>query len=417
VPFAASAPGSTRRLAGWFNEKGATGGRGFVIDMQSKRTNRTRPFVLMALWLGWAGSAAALDHVTLRREGKEIHVDGRLLVTAQDGGLLVLSPDGVLWAITPEQQVKHTADQVPFKPFSAEEMSKRLLAELPGGFDVRQTAHYLICYNTSRSYAQWCGGLFERLYRAFNNYWTRKGFDLSEPEFPLVAIVFADRDSYLKFSRPELGGAGPLINAYFSLRTNRMAMYDLTGIEAPGRNGNRAGSTTQINQILARPGAAQAVSAIVHEATHQIAFNCGLHTRYSDCPVWFSEGIAVYFETPDLRSAKGWRSIGTLNRLRLVQFRQYLKNRPANSLQTLLADDKRFHNTKQALDAYAETWSLTYYLIRRRPEQYITYLKMLSEKKPLLYDGPETRLEEFKRVFGDLESLDAEFLRYMRRVR
>ena len=27
---------------------------------------------------------------------------------------------------------------------------------------------------------------------AFTNYWTRKGFELAEPEFPLVAVVFAD---------------------------------------------------------------------------------------------------------------------------------------------------------------------------------------------------------------------------------
>ena len=57
---------------------------------------------------------------------------------------------------------------------------------------------------------------------------------------------------------------------------------------------------------MAQPEALRTVSTIVHEATHQIAFNCGLHTRLSDCPRWFSEGIAMYFETPDLRSAKGW---------------------------------------------------------------------------------------------------------------
>ena len=42
---------------------------------------------------------------------------------------------------------------------------------------------------------------------AFTNDWARKGFELSEPEFPLVAVVFADRRSYEKFARPELGEA------------------------------------------------------------------------------------------------------------------------------------------------------------------------------------------------------------------
>ncbi len=372
--------------------------------------------ILLALCLGWTGSALCLDHVTLHRDGRDIHVDGRLLVTAEDGGLLLQSRDGVLWAVPPEEQVQHTTDDAPFKPYTREELSRRLLAELPRGFDVHRTAHYLIFYDTSRAYAQWCGSLFERLYRAFTNYWTRKGFELHEPEFHLAAIVFADRNSYIKFTRPELGNAGQSIIGFFSLRTNRMTMYDLTKIEALSRYRNRAGTSVQIREILSRPEALRQVSTIVHEATHQIAFNCGLHTRYSDCPVWFSEGVAVYFETPDLRSSKGWRGIGAVNRPRLVRFLQYLHNRPANSLSTLLADDKRFRDPKRSLDAYAEAWALTYYLLRQHPQQYVAYLKMLSEKKPLVTDGPKKRLEQFQGVFGELRQLDADFLRYMLRV-
>lgn len=365
--------------------------------------------------IGCAGPAMGLDHVTLRRDGKQIRVSGRLLVEAKDGGLLVLAPDGVLWAVMPQEKVEHTSDDVPFAAFTADETSRRLLAELPGGFHVHQTAHYLIFHDTSRSYAQWCGSLFERLYRAFTNYWTRKGLKLSEPEFPLVAIVFARREPYMQFSRAELGEAAEKIIGYFSLRTNRMTMFDLTGLETLRRPDTGRGA--QIGLILAQPEARRTVSTIVHEATHQIAFNCGLHTRYSDCPVWFSEGIAVYFETPDLRSTKGWRGIGEVNRPRLVQFRQYVPNRPGDSLETLIADDSRFLDTEQSLDAYAEAWALTCYLLRRRQPQYVAYMKMLSGKQPSMPDGREGRLQQFRQFFGDTEQLDADFLRYMSRVR
>lgn len=373
--------------------------------------------LFVVLCIGWAESAPALDRVVLRRDGKEIRIDGRLLVTAKDGGLLVLAQDGVLWAVPPEQQVEHTRDDLPFEPLSREETSKRLLAELPGGFDLHETAHYLICFNTSRAYAQWCGALFERLYQAFSNYWTRRGLKLSEPEFPLVAIVFAEQRSYIDFSKSELGDAAGSIIGYFSLRTNRMTMYDLTGMEVLSRFGGRRGTSAQINQILARPEALRTVSTIVHEATHQIAFNRGLHARYSDCPLWFSEGIAVYFETPDLSSKKGWSGVGAVNRPRLVRFHEYLRGRPPNSLQTLISGDARFRDPQQSLDAYAEAWALTYYLLRRYQRQYLDYLKMLSEKGPLLPDDPQARLEEFRKAFGDLEQLDAEFVRYMRAIR
>jgi hypothetical protein len=363
--------------------------------------------------------APAMDDVTVSRNGRETEVAGRVLVTAQDGGLLLLARDGVLWLIPPGEQVGHTNDASPFKSFSRDELTKRVLSQLPAGFEAYSTRHYLIFHDTSRAYAEWCGSLFEGLYKAFNNVWTKKGFDLTEPEFPLVAIVFADKRSYLKFSQPELGEAGESVIGYFSLMSNRMTMYDLTGVESQGHGGGHAKTTAQINEILAQPDAQRTVSTIVHEATHQIAFNCGLHTRLSDCPRWFSEGIAMYFETPDPGNRKGWSGVGqgNLNRARLEQFQQYLATRPANSLETLIRDDKRFLESKGILDAYAEAWSLTYFLLRQHPKEYVAYLNMLSKKKPLLQDTPEKRLDEFRQSFGDPKTLDAEFLRHMARLR
>ncbi len=364
-----------------------------------------------------AAPALAADQVTLHRGGKTIEVTGRVLTEAKDGGLLVLAQDGTLWAIPPEEQVEHTSDKQPFQPLARDEIAKRLLAELPRGFRTHSTTHYLIFYNTSPAYAQWCGSLFERLYMAFINFWSRKGFDLHPPEFPLVAVVFADKQSYLEFTRPELGEAGESIIGYYALLSNRMTMYDLTGVESQGRGAGRGKTAAQINQILARPDALRTVATIVHEATHQIAFNCGLHTRLSDCPRWFSEGIAEYFETPDLRSAKGWSGIGAVNPPRLAGFQQYAAARPANSLETLLRDDARFSDPKHSLDAYSESWALTYFLIHKHPKQYVEYLAMLSKKKPLLQDGRDKRLEQFRQVFGELKPLDVEFQRYMDRLR
>ncbi len=361
-------------------------------------------------------TATDLGRVVFEHGGQRRAVEGRLLLTARDGGVLLLGRDGVLWGIPPADQIERTADSRPFVPLTPDELARQLLAELPGGFDVHQTANYLICYNTSRAYAQWCGSLFERLYMAFTNFWSRRGFEIQEPEFPLVAIVFADRNAYLRYSLAEVGDGIESIIGYYSLRSNHMVMYDLTGSQGAGR-GARGGSAAQINALLARPEASRQVATIVHEATHQIAFNCGLHTRFSDCPRWFSEGVAVYFETPDLTSARGWRGIGAVNPDRLAQFYEYQRRRPANSLETLLRDDQRFFDPSLGANAYAEAWSLTYFLLRRYPDKYLDYLRLLSAKTPLVEDGPARRLLEFQEVFGNLRELDAEFLRYMSRVR
>ena len=361
--------------------------------------------------------AAAVEHVSLERDGKKIHVSGKVLVEAEDGGLLLLDTAGTLWAIQPAELTKRMSDDKPFEPMTASELADSLLKELPAGFRVHHTAHYLVCYNTSPAYAQWCGSLYERLYMAFTNYWKQRGLDLQEPDFPLVAVVFDNKQSYATYAKPELGEAAESIIGYYSLRSNHVNMYDLTGADTL-QTGAPVNSLSHINRILSRPDAERTVATIIHEATHQLAFNCGIQQRYSDIPLWVSEGIAVYFETPDLSSTRGWRAIGTVHNLRLQQFRKYLSSRPGDSLRTLLANDQRFREGRTATDAYAEAWALNYYLLRKHPKEYVNYLRTLSAKKPLVYDEPEERLQDFRKAFGmGLDELDADFLRYMDRVR
>jgi hypothetical protein len=373
-------------------------------------------FRVLLLLLAVPGSLFALEHVTVRQDGREKKISGQVVVTAEDGGLLLMTNDGTLWAIEPDKLVNREQDDQEFRPLARNELSKQLLSELPEGFEVYSTHHYLICYNTSREYAAWCGSLFERLYKGFTNSWSRKGLKLHEPEFPLVAVIFNSREAYSKYSQSELGESASSIVGYYSLRSNRVTMYDLTGIESLRSAGDRRGSSGQINAVLSRPEAEQVVATIIHEATHQIAFNSGLQTRFADIPLWVSEGLAVYFETPDLQSAKGWRNIGAVNTNRLDRFREYLSRRPAGSLKSLLSDDKRIRDTRTALDAYAEAWALNYFLIHYRPKQYVAYLQMLSAKKQFLWDEPKIRLREFQAAFGDLSQLDSDFLKQMQKV-
>jgi hypothetical protein len=375
-----------------------------------------RPLLVLLTLVFGSTPAPAMEHVVFRQNGEELSVDGRLLVTAEDG-MMLLSADGTLWFVRSEDLVKHKHDDEPMKPLTAEQLGEQLRRDLPG-FDTHATQHYLICHNTSRAYAQWCGALFERLYKAFTNFWSRKDFDLHEPEFPLVAMVFADQDSYAAYAGKDLGGGTGSIIGYYSLRSNRMMVYDLTGMESLRRPGDKRTSAAQINQMLARPEAERNVATIIHEATHQIAFNCGLQTRQADIPLWFSEGMAIYFEAPDLASSKGWRTIGAVNQVRLDGFRKYLKrSRPADSLMTLISGDDRLRDAKRHEEAYAEAWALNYFLIRQRPKQYTDYSKMLSKKQQLVRDDAETRLREFQEAFGDLKQLDAEFVRHMEKVR
>ena len=360
----------------------------------------------------------AIDHVVFERGEKRIHVSGKVVVEAADGGLLVQARNGVLWAVQSDELVEQQSSTMPFEALDAKQLAEGLLAEMPDGFSVRTTAHYVVVYNTSKSYAQWCGALFERLYRAFHNYWKRRGLELHPPEGPLVALVFEDKISYTRYAQGDLEGRIDSVIGYYNLRTNRVTMYDLTGIAALRSSARGQLSTEQINVLLGRPEVERTVATIVHEATHQIAFNCGLHQRYADIPLWLSEGIAMYFETPDLKSARGWRNVGGVNRVRLREFRALLPLRAPDSLTTLVTDDTRFRNTEKAKFAYPDSWAMVYYLMRNRPKQFIQYLRGLAKKKPLVEVEGAQRLDDFKTAFGeDLENLEEDFLRQMNRVR
>ena len=382
------------------------------------RIGRFVPFVILILLTLSPQIADGVDQVTLKRDGKETELSGKVLVTAKDGGILLLAPDGTLWNIEPHEIADQKEDERPFTPLTQSEAGHKALDELPAGFEIYTTSHYVICHNTSRAYAQWVGALYERLYLAFTSYWKNRGFKLHEPELPLVVLVFATHDAYTTHVRPELGENAGSIIAFYSLRSNRVSMYDLTGVESLRRPGDKRDDPRQINQMLSRPDAETMVATIVHEATHQLAFNCGLQTRFADIPLWILEGLAVYFETPDLSSSKGWKKIGEVNRPRLERFRDYLSRRPAKSLLSLISDDKRFRDPRQGVDAYAEAWALNYYLIQQKPKEFLAYMEVMAAKKTLLTGGPEMRVKEFQAAFGnDLDRLDADFIKYMQRIR
>ena len=88
-----------------------------------------------------------------------------------------------------------------------------------------------------------------------------------------------------------------------------------------------------------------------------------------------------------------------MNRVNLVNFRNYLPRRPAGSLELLLSDDKRFRDPATATDAYAEAWALNYYFLQTKSEAYVKYLAALAEQKPLIDVEPAERHQAVQAVF------------------
>ncbi len=352
-------------------------------------------FLIFAVTIALTGAVGLATETIEFREEKagNLSIQGEILVEAQDGGVMMLADDGRIWTIQPAQIVSRKSDPDALEPIDADEMERRMLAEMPAGYRVYRTSHYVIVHNTNEAYVRRVGTLFEQLYRGFFAYWKNQQWDLPEPRFPLVALVLADRNSFLAYGVEEVGETAQSVIGYYHLASNRMTTFNVPNLE---RN----------------------IATIIHEATHQLAYNCGLQRRFADNPMWVSEGLATFFEAPDFNNPRGWRSIGRVNQVNLERWRKYARSRPAESLTTLLADDTRFRSAATATDAYAECWSLTYFLLKTRRKEYVEYLRLLSEGKPLVEKTRRERIQMFEQAFaGTLQEIDKAFVTYMNRVR
>jgi hypothetical protein len=387
---------------------------------------RTNPWVVVLVlsWLlpamtttVWADDppAARCNRVTfVDSKSVERTIESRVLLEAQDGGLLLEGRDGRLWNVTPKQLRKREATDEEFQPLSAERLGEQLVREV-AEFGIKSptqvvvTKHYVICSTAGRVYAEWCGSLFERLHDSFQAYWKEAGLELHDAEFPLPAVVLKDRTEFAEFAtkhdRPDAAQAP----GYFSEPTNRIILFDLTA----GPNAIPPKTAGDIRKVEA---SAFNVATMIHEATHQIAFNSGMHTRYADNPRWLTEGMAMFFEVPDLHSRVGWKTIGRVNAPRLKDYRETARSpRELLPLTELIRSDANFLKADQARAAYSESWALTYFLFKTRRDDAVKYLTSVQRKPRLIADDPEDRLRDFQMAFGEVETLERDWKKWMSR--
>jgi hypothetical protein len=348
------------------------------------------------------------DLVTVRSEtaGVPATVSGAVILEDPQGGVLLLDRGGRYWSLPAEQIREKTAAGEAFGPLTGEKLGEELRRELGSSFEVVRTEHYVLCTDAGRKFAEWTGRLLERLYVGFEEEWTKAGVELVEAPFPLPVLLFAREADYREYARRDVGSV-PVDMGYYSSLTNRVALRDLT----PASNRN---PDSDLSKIVSPAN----VTTLVHEATHQLAFNRGLHVRLADNPMWLTEGVAMYFESPDLRNSAGWKTTGNVNRTRIQRFRDYARNRrQPDSLETLVRSNGRFAKPDTAADAYAEGWLLVHFLRHKHPEEYVAFLKTLAAKRPLDIGTDEDRLAAFRAAFGeDLSKLDKELQAYASRL-
>jgi hypothetical protein len=388
-----------------------------------------------AVWVGpqWA-AAAAPKLVELTQDGKQF--EGKVEAKSPNACWL-MARDGQLrpFELSQVESVRTIADH--FHEFTSAELRDQLRRQLPKHFRIEGSGHFLICAEKNN---RRIGEICEETYRTFRRYFSVRGFKISEPEFPLVVIVFPDRDAFVRYCRKDKIEPPAGLLGYYMRLTNRIALFDQddAGLAAASptqsqslaslfdhRDDARTGLSLgdKLSSHASKPVRFDGIvegdlhSTIVHETTHQVAFNTGLHSRIGQTPKWVVEGMATMFEAPGIHDGqKSAASLTRINRSRYLWFENYLKSRrEPHSLKDFVATDDLYASA--TLDAYAEGWALTFFLAETRHGSYGRYLKTLVARNPLLVYSDDERVADFRKAFGNLKSLEAEYVRFFENLK
>lgn len=337
-----------------------------------------------------AGEPIALLEVKIGTE----RLQGRI-AAHNDQTCWLLRRDGRLASFRTDDVADFHEIEPRFRPYSSLDIRDQLQAEFGRGYEVKTTSHYVVV--ATRGTGDRYAVLFESIYRQFHAYFAVRGFRMAEPEFPMIAVVLPNERAFVDYCVAEGARPQPGLVGYYLPSSNRVALYDRAAV----------GQST----------ADDVDDTVIHEGTHQVAFNTGVHSRIGAQPLWLVEGLATLFEADGIRRRETAAEIGDrVNSARLDWFRDYRqRRRPAKSLESFVRDDGLFK--KSALDAYSQAWALTFYLAETRPVEFARYLKAVSSRNPLeKYDG-DARVKDFRAAFGgDLEFVETGMLRFYDRL-
>ena len=270
-----------------------------------------------------------------------------------------------------------------FEPYNNEEMIAKLRQEFGRKYQVSPTKNFIVVHppGSSQKWAQ----PFQDLYYRFGLFFKSRGAVLEEPKTPLIAIVLRTRREYDRFIKDYQPGM-EFSAGYYSSRSNRIITYDHSD----------QGDWLDSNDT------------IVHEATHQTAYNTGIHRRFASAPRWMTEGLAQLFEAKGINNSSYYGQLShRINKESLRALKKlYRKNQVAGSLEKLVQSDSLFRT--DVSKAYAISWGAALFLSENYPKKYVAFLAHDGARKPFKTYTRSQRADDFAKFFGtNFKNLDA----------
>lgn len=286
-----------------------------------------------------------------------------------------------------------------------------------------RTRHFTVAYGSSEREARIRGELLETTHEAFAREFDEATFGRRTGRDRLLCLLFDDRPAMLRYAQQADRIDASWTAAYYSARTNRVALVaqgpdeprggedvahsnDEHGIRTPLDGEFPVGPTEAADATLSHVSRA----STTHEAAHQLAFNSGLQRRGVIYPVWVSEGLATNFEMLEHDGELGPSHDNPVRRTQLLDAGAADRLLPLVELVSLTrvpSDDAR-----ATRDLYAQSWGFFKFLYETRPDALADCLNRLGDLPPGVRD--EQRVHEvFTRTVGDPERLERSWRRWL----
>lgn len=360
-----------------------------------------------------AETTHSLTHVELKKEhaGRRT-ISGRILAEAGDGSLLLEERSGRMIQLQGPQVERAMRTDELWTPLSADEMAVELRRQTASTFSIYRTKNFVVCSDASERYTEYVGRLLQRVVEAYEEFFADLDPPLTPSTTQLPVIIFRDKATFAEFARAQHPNTDFTdVPGYYSVEHNQTLLTALPGDRQIRSNGELLRSLK--NDL-------RHVETIVHETVHQLTFNTGLFVRYADNPTWLSEGLAVYFEPASGRGSLLWAGPGGVSRVHLPGFQAAARGDALRiPLSQICTSNTTFESTPQALaDSYAESWALTYLLVRSRRPAFNQFVRTLSRLRPMDRYPANERISHLTEATGvSAEELEQDLIRYMKRVR
>ena len=340
---------------------------------------------------------------------------------------------------------KYRRGTVPASPSIEKEMAEFLKID---GMKVARSRHYILMHDASddidpitrKTAAQQRLDLLEQVYDSYYLKFALAGYPLAIPREPMRVVLFDEQAKYLVFVArlsPELkntaGFYSPKDNiAIFyrqktdeSLQGLQQLNESLIKLREEMRRTRAAGAgeiirfAKTLELLIDIVGENQEIEVVTHEATHQLAANNKLMPRATFNMRWAHEGLASYFESPKDAS---WAGIGAVNETRLMWYRLLAADTEHSNIKFIVTDrifDYANSNGAQ-LAAYGQSWALTHFLMDQHMPKLMKFYGLMgkqAEDQQRTEQWREDTFAAFQNIFGDVNSLEAQWRAYMRTLK